>query len=297
MKLPQSDIFDASAKGLQKYKGVNFPSWDSLAEAIEFADKGKRGSDFSASSREEGDWSGTPNWPYMLKVAENGWTKGRALVAASLETIFSTGAATLANAAAIDYDIAGHYPDTALASSGETFAMINAGDLSAEKPVVKLVVNITASAGIKAKHLANRGAAVAALVDQIESAGHSCEIHAVRSTVGYQDHFTCECVVVKRAGERLGVDEIAFGLGHPSMLRRVCFALMENDPFTNRKGFAGGYGMPRDIPADALPADAIYFEGIDNDRKGYDSPENAMKLIRGIYEKQAEAKGLAEVAE
>lgn len=301
MTISQSDIIDTSAESLKQYDGVNFTSFDSLAEAIEFGNKGKLNPDFSRDSHSTNEsFTGTPNWPYMEKVAENGWTKGRALVAASLETIFQTGAAQLAAGEAIEYDIAGHYPDAALAASGETFAMVNAGDLAADKPIIKLVVNLAASCHVNKKFLANRGAAIAALVDQIESAGNSCEIHAVSPSTNdskkEKNYLQCECIVLKRAGERLGIDEIAFGLGHPSMLRRVCLAIMENDPWLYNKGFNLGYGLPRDLQADALPADAIYIRRLDNSHS-YSTPELAMETIQKTYRQQAEAKGFVEVAQ
>ena len=302
MLLPQTDIIDTSAKGLAQFAAASFPVFDSLAEAIKRGESAPLNSKFEAVSKEDGDYrkkfTGSASWPAMQSIVDEGWTKGRAIVAASLETIFASGAAQISSGAAIDYDIAGHYPDAALAASGESFAMVNAGDLTAEKPIIKLMINISASCGISAAKIANRGAAVAALVDEIESAGNSCEVYAVEPAYANRNgkkSLYCPCIALKRAGEVLGIDELAFGLGHPSMLRRVCFALTETDPFTNDRGFASAYGFPTDIPADALPHDAIYLRGIDKDKGKYGTPSEAMETVRSIYERQATDKGLVEV--
>ena len=107
--------------------------------------------------------------------------------------------------------------------------------------------------------------------------------------------FFAPLVRVKAAGEIISIDDLAFALGHASMVRRVFFGLLEIDPATDGFGFEGGYGRPVDIPNAALPADAIYLRGILNDGARYDSAKGAMDLVREIYNKQAEDNGLQTV--
>jgi len=79
------------------------------------------------------------------------------------------------------------------------------------------------------------------------------------------------------------------------MLRRLFFGLIEIDPATDGWGFQSGYGLPRDIPAAALPTDAIYLRGMNNESDRYKTPEGAMEFVREKYNEQAEANGLETV--
>jgi hypothetical protein len=196
----------------------------------------------------------------------------------------------------VAHEVGGAYPDVPLYVAGEVCHMVNEGDQLGEKPIVKLIVNTAASCAISGERLINRGAAITALVDEIESAGNSCEIIATwPANARRGGAFYAPMVRIKAAGEIVPIDDLAFALGHPSMVRRVFFGLLEVDPKTDGKGYENGYGIPVDIPADALPADAIYLRGVVQDGERYDSAEDAMDCVREIYNKQAEANGLETV--
>jgi len=299
MNLPQTTIIDreAIAEAMPKVKKVNLPEIDSLADAVEMGngDQSKNwGSYRSSQTRCKKDgWHGTISWPACRKLVAAGWVEGREKVAAQLTEIFDSGAAALAAGEAVAHAVGGAYPDVPLYVAGEVCHMVDNGEQLGEKPIIKLIVNVSASAGIKSDRLINRGAAITALVDQIESAGNSCEIYAVEPTrTSEGDFVTAPMVKVKTAGEVVSIDDIAFALGHPSMLRRVFFALMEIDPATDGHSLHSGYGVPIDLPAAALPADAIYLRGVNHDASRYRTAASSMEFVREIYNKQAEDNGL-----
>jgi len=111
-------------------------------------------------------------------------------------------------------------------------------------------------------------------------------------------------IKLKSAGVPVAIDDIAFGLGHPAMLRRLMFAIAEADPFFARDkdkyddSFEGDYGYPTDLPERVMPKDAIYFNRIDRDgdpRKMYATPEKAAETILATYNRQAAEKNLKEI--
>lgn len=247
--------------------------------------------DDESSKRKKRSFCGTSSWEEMEQVIRTGWVKGRRSVAAGLKDIFSSNSSSISSGSYADYDVAGDYPDVERYLTGEPDHMLSYGAHSAAKPVIKLVVNVVVSACVDTRFIINRGSAVAALVDEIESAGNSCEIITVFPTEGHKA-LASYSVTVKKAGEVLSIDDIAFGLGHPSMVRRVIFSMLERHPFVYGKGYRSGYGRCVDIPVECLPYDVIYLDYLSNTRD-YSTADEAMNTVRSKYVKQAEAKGLA----
>lgn len=95
-----------------------------------------------------------------------------------------------------------------------------------KSPVIKVFVNLACSASISTKSLEARGAAVLAMVDAIEAAGFSAEV-----VVGSHSRFNGDTydyqVTVKRAGDKLNVNSVAFAMGNPDTFRRFIFGARE----------------------------------------------------------------------
>jgi len=294
MKLTQSDLLDPAAFS-QKFSQ---PEFGNLAEAVAFAD-GKPSAGWTVSAdrvasrqtgREREKFTLTASWRAAKDLAAAGWDEGREKVAANLADIFTSGAAELSNGAAVEYAVGGAYPDVPLYVAGEVCHMVNDGEQLGEKPIIKFLINASASCNISADSIANRGAAVAALVDQIESGGTRCEIWVTFAT-RKGGKFYAPMVCAKRAGEPLDIDVVAFTMGHPAMLRRVLFGIVENDPFTDGVRFESGYGSAETVPAAAIPGDVIHL-GVLRDQTKYRTPADAMAEVRRLYNEQAEQKGL-----
>jgi len=292
--LNQSDLLDPSGFGKLT---LSQPEWPSVAEAVSFAggkpSAGWKTSADSVSSRRAGDyyatWTMSANFAAAEQLALTGWDEGREKVAANLTDIFTSGAAELTSGAALEHSVGGAYPDVPLFVAGEVCHMVNDGDQLGEKPLVKFLINSTASAHVDADVIANRGAAVAALVDQIESSGARCEIWVTFATAT-GGKFYAPMVCAKRAENVLDIDTVAFAMGHPSMLRRILFGIVENDPFTDGAGYECGYGSAATIPAAAIPSDVIHL-GVLREQTKYRTPAKAMEEVRRLYNEQAEQKG------
>ena len=300
-----SDIIDIGKLcewGDMKPECVCVDEADSINDAIERGHSKYDESKFSRrSSHEEGnkDWRGTDGWDDMVRLYDDGWREGRERIAASLNGVYESNSTRNSTNYAVDYDVAGAVPDVPVAVSGDVFCMFTPGDQERDsKPVMRIMVELSASCSVDAKWIANRGAAVAALVDEIETSGVSCEIMSTHTTSKrhwderVKGSMICSVVTVKRAGENVDVDDIAFGLGHPSMHRRVMFGMLETSDAKFKNEFSCHYGYPASLPVGCLPADVMLLPSMTNRGREYDTPEKAMNRVREYYEQYCERNGL-----
>lgn len=140
--------------------------------------------------------------------------------------------------------------------------------------VHRIVVNICASAAIKADILERRGGAVLALADAIERRGGKVELVvrcSMSNRIGYE-------VLVKPAAAKLNLHSVAFAVAHPSMLRRMVFSAMETEPaaLRDRIGVGGGYGMPSDMTRES---DTIYLPAMTYGDDRWNSEESATRWV------------------
>lgn len=152
--------------------------------------------------------------------------------------------------------VAGQRPHIARAASGSPKAMRRKKRVYREK-VVRIAVNLAASATVRASETMKRGAAILSLVHALEESGVRVELDVIAATEG--ERSSKDSLVyrirVKRAKDPLVLQELAFALAHPGMLRRITFELRERLPTPIANAFGvhasgeGGYGTPAYIPA------------------------------------------------
>lgn len=122
--------------------------------------------------------------------------------------------------------------------------------------IVRLVVNLGVSGGVDVDIIRTKGAACLALAVALERAGRRVEIVAVTSSdpsFGFEGHKLTYRINIKSAQDRLHIPTMAFALCHPSMFRRLMFAVMEHEASAEREIYSVGVGYGR--PADASKAD------------------------------------------
>lgn len=126
------------------------------------------------------------------------------------------------------------------------FATQAGEELTTGAQTVTIVADASAAAGISKDVIYIRGAALTALVASLEMAGRPCEVIVAANSSDLVE----VRATVKRAGDPLQVDALAFALAHASMLRRLAFAVWETAPkavlracriYPNK-----GYGAVRD---------------------------------------------------
>lgn len=172
---------------------------------------------------------GTANFEEAVAIARTGWPEGAkraveigASVSAAVRDVIN------ANASSYAYDVSGQFVDIGRYLTGEPECFgTTIEDLDTiKKPVVKLVVNLSASGCVSAYTLVARGVAVVAAVDILEAAGRRVEV--VAATAHHSDCTQLEIrIPVKAAGQPLDIDRLAFCLAHPSCYRRLIWSISE----------------------------------------------------------------------
>lgn len=148
---------------------------------------------------------------------------------------------------------------------------------------VTIMVNGAASSGIDADALARKGAAVLTLVDALERAGRPVEvIVGSYSTAGSR---TIDVrVTLKRAGQRMSLDALAFAIGSPDFFRRVIFGARERA--LKVRAFPASPSTWRNVPAGAVVIDSV---SLDRDGATFSTDEGVSQWV----ERQLNACGVA----
>lgn len=234
------------------------------------------------------DWNGTRTWQEAIDLSRNGWEEGRENLAETMERVLPYVIAALPQQS-MDLAPAGYLPDVPAFCAGSPACMHNAGDtFNARTPVLRMLVNMGGLANVRPQAWISRGAAICGVVDYFEQTGTSVEIELVSVAQGYGSRMVEVNVPLKRAGEHIEPDRLAFALGNPAMLRRFIFSLREKSTGAN---VGGGYGSSVDATPDA---DQIYFPKLVN---SYIEPENALKLVLKRVLKEMEAHQKVRVSE
>jgi hypothetical protein len=156
----------------------------------------------------------------------------------------------------------------------------------AKGKVVRVLVNISAASLVTPDAIKRRGAAVLALVDMLQNRGLRVEVLGTFTNVksGVLEYRW----TVKAANANASLATLAFGLAHPSMLRRIIFSMMECEPDAIRRAFnvGYGYGTPGDsqYAEDIKAAGGIYLPALIMDGV-WSSDDTAREWVKGEVER------------
>lgn len=258
-----------------------FSSWadfvDSAADDSLYAwrKSGQRSSHDSEFDRRSGGWFATASFASALDMAlRRGWPEGREMLSESLALV-SPRPETYPS---IEFSVAGAFPCVPMFVAGDPECMVMdpAATLKAARPIVRIDYNHWISAYVTPKDMMLRGAAVVSLADQLERRDFSTELRIVGNSAANGKAFRYS-IVYKRAGEPLDFDRAAFAIAHPSSMRRLAFAILEQIPELERD-FKFGYGYPMHEPNDptsGLPGGAIFVPG----SQGRETPASANRAV------------------
>ena len=215
----------------------------------------------------DAEWAGSANMQHALKLARNGWRDGVEKAKRAAEVIEGDHAQARQRV----HGVAGGRVNVGRMLSGSPLHMVHRPRRDGVK-VITLLVDVWMAAAISAENAIIRAACVAAMCDVLENAGYSCEIVAVGSA--YQDGCRFQVATnIKQAGDALNLEDVTFALGHPSMLRRLCFALAANEPKLRR--FWEGMGSQEAAFVDTDPG-AFYINKL-NGGLGFGSFEQKVR--------------------
>ena len=267
----------------------------SYPEFIDFMRTAKmKDNGMDSSNDKDFEFTGSDNFDEAIGFAVNGWHDGRSDLASAAEF-------AMAKTQTIDkpewvYAPAGALPNVPAAAAGvpaNMMTMYNT-NTNAKRPIVTIYASFGASFMVTREAIIRRGAAIVALIDQIEQSGKRVKLVAYGANAikgARSDGKTYDKMVyqvnVKESDEQLDLDRIAFTMAHPSMLRRCKFRVMECT-FDN---YIPGYGSPIPMPVDMREDNAMHL-GPMYDDTGFTSQEEAIRTIQNEWEassKQADA--------
>ena len=187
-------------------------------------------------------------------------------------------------APAWEYAPVGAFPSIPAYSAGvpeDMFVPLDDG-ASNVKPIVRIAVNIVCSGWVEPQDIINRGAAIVALIDKVQSEGQRVELVAFCHIEGRGNDRFIISVTVKRPEEPVDMDRIAFALAHPSMLRRCAFRVVEwLCPY-----LLSGYGHCGHFD-DALTDSDMNLRAIGTDRVTYGDRDEAIAKVQQLWNKAA----------
>lgn len=235
-------------------------TWESWSELVDYAagetrvstkahDKGRQSRAVEHSSK---PWAGTATFDDALPLAREGWAEPIEDIEGIAGRLEESIRDCMVDSFELHHSPAGFAVDMGAYLTGSPLCMLQAipAQISRAGRVVRVGVNMTASAHVSPDTILRRGAAVCALVHLIERTqnrveiwGESCQINRTRKGIW------SGAVCIKPAGESMDLGLLAFALAHPASLRRILFGAMEREKSGTRNsmGFwrGGSYSMPR----------------------------------------------------
>ena len=220
-------------------------------------------------------WSGCRDWDSALDYA----VKGHSVARAAIESV----AVKVTSSPEPLWDTApvGAFPCIPAHAAGIPEDMFAVSELAppVQSPIVRIVVNMSASAGIDPSHIVNRGAAVVTLIDRIQATGRRVELIAVKHGHWRKDRYVWS-VTVKRPEEAIDMDRVGLCFATPIMLRRFFFRVMEfvvPEP-------VNGYSYSTHFADECSGADLV-LPNISGDE--YSTPARANALVQRLWDEAA----------
>lgn len=253
-------------------------SWDEFVRdlrdrAVQHAWRGKQSSIKGTES-----FTRSRSWEHCIELAERGDKLVTEQVAsAAVKVTFEAGPTW-------EYAPVGAFPCIPAYAAGvpeDMFVPLEDGAANS-KPIVRIAVNVVCSAFVEPQDIINRGAAVVALIDKIQSEGQRVELIAFCHIEGYRNDRYLMSVTVKRPEEPIDMDRVAFALAHPSMLRRCFFRAIEwLCPY-----HLSGYGSCAHFD-DVLKSSDLNLRAIGTDRHTYGNRDRAIAKVQELWNEAA----------
>jgi hypothetical protein len=197
-----------------------------------------------------------------LDAYAGGWAEGAARAYALAETLRPRPRGTRT---ALRRGVAGGMPNVPATLAGAPDAMYRVTQQHAgARPFVHLYMPIGYACSINANTAFDRGCALVALADALETAGARVKVTAMDvSDVGAGRHGGngghvryVATFTMKDYADRLDVDSLIFTIAHPAFFRRICFMVRERSEHDAvRAATHNGYGTPCPIEPEDCPTD------------------------------------------
>lgn len=218
-------------------------TFNSIADMLNFIDTqplGTQGLNHSSSLTGSYDFTRTNSLNEAYDLLKHGWDHGTQALNSTLSN-FATVTRTTPT-----YDIAGHTPSVPRYLQGIPTNMISSRRTQRPSPTLNIVKSISYSSATRPEDIIEENAMLLSHIKDLESKGTRVNLYVALCARWTQNDDVFIKVKVKSASQRLNVRQVAFPLCHPSMLRRIFFAVLEHEP--GLKSDSAGYGVPRSLP-------------------------------------------------
>jgi len=218
-------------------------------------------------------------------LARTGWDKGENIITALTKQYFDAFNKLFPQqdwSKNLNPDVAGEVINMEAVLSNQPETMLHFQDdyektqkLSSAK-MQRIIVNIAVNSNINSDSIFNRGSIVTSMINCMELSGFRTELWICDFTATIRTNNPYQCKYyfrIKSFDEDLNLKKFSFAVCHPSMLRRVCFALYEQEPEDEilhgmvNKSYGTSINMtPDEIKnfAGELQYGNIYFELLDH---------------------------------
>lgn len=233
-----------------------FPSMSDFIEVMD-----KQAESPSYRGHDSSGWSGGASLREAVDTLKNGWDGGAEVVEdilASLQTSLKQIAKDMTPK--VRYDVTGSFPDIELYLEGEPECMVNflLEDDAKAGQVCRILVDCGASANYTQDWMTRRAGAIAALVQVLQMVGKSIEIWVASPVRRMNGEIVDTVVQVHGAGQTLNIRDVAYGLGHPGMLRKCIFeARADSKMGWNSQDMGGTYGSHHPWTLDYLKPELV----------------------------------------
>jgi hypothetical protein len=182
-------------------------------------------------------FSGVSSIEEALDLCRNGWKEGGETIERTRGYIRALNPTRLLP---VKYAIAGSTPNVPRAIAGNILNM-RAPDMdkTSRRKTITIVYNMCEPGYVDKETITNKAAVMAALIDEIEAKGFSCEVISTAYTTSFKmEDLTSICV--KESHHPVDINRLAFSLGHSAMFRVLFFANWEGDRFCQDLGWGLG---------------------------------------------------------
>lgn len=248
--------------------------YKSISEVIDFIENNKQKERFKEKRSGYGsidgsyDFTQTHDFDEAYTMLKSGWEEGTKRLKDKLETKVKS----VSIKQKTIYDVAGFQCSVPRYLQGIPTNMINKKTVSQKNKVITINKNVSYSCCVKADEITNECAKVLELVNNLENNGCRVNLNIIIGTTvanGYHSYADYVKICVKQASQRLNLKQVAFPIMHPSMLRRIFFALMER--YEEGYNFAMGYGRPvdsiKDLPKTMFKTNEYYLPRFTEEEK------------------------------
>lgn len=208
----------------------------------------------SQSNSHGTEWYGTPSYDDMLSKLRSGWPDGteemkklsmllRPCLPMSQRPKFSHRASVVPRG-----PLAINVPAVIMGRPDTFVGQFRSNQVTKGNKIIRVCCNQTTSAGVDAKTIMGRGAAVLCLIDTLRAAGKSVDITAVFCVTGGYDQTASKTLItwhIAPAGDLLNLNTLAMAIVNPSGQRRALFSGLELLPMPWGQSYHYGYGLPQ----------------------------------------------------